>query len=263
MTSETKSCPNCGAAFLLNQPHKRFCSKACRVKHHNDMNVWALRADRERHNARKKARYADDPEGGARKMREWRAKNPEKQDAIDRRRYEKDREKKNARCREWHHKNRERVNAKRLDRHHQNKDAANARRREHYHTHKEENRAMRREKFYEARVVSPWLSILKAAKSRATKRGIVFDLTPEWIEQRWTGRCEITGLSFRIGTKVSGPKSFSPSIDRIDTTRGYAQDNCRIILWAVNALKADGSDDDMYLVAEAVTKSKTPLNSDT
>lgn len=94
--------------------------------------------------------------------------------------------------------------------------------------------------------------MVKGAEARAKKAGIAFDLTPEWAEKKWTGRCELTDIPFVVGLRGCGGKLFSPSIDRIIPALGYTQGNCRFVLFCVNIFKFDGSDDDIYRVAEAL-----------
>lgn len=82
--------------------------------------------------------------------------------------------------------------------------------------------------------------IYQGAKQRATKKGLDFDLEVEWILAKLeTGVCELSGMPFNFGYETSrqnpGKKNpHSPSIDRVDSTKGYTKDNCRIVLWAVN-----------------------------
>jgi hypothetical protein len=97
----------------------------------------------------------------------------------------------------------------------------------------------------------PWLKMTIAAKGRALKRGMPFDLTYEWAEKRWTGFCELTGLPFAPRYDASS-SIFSPSIDKIVPSKGYVQTNCRFILLGVNNLKHDGTDEEMYLVAKSL-----------
>lgn len=97
----------------------------------------------------------------------------------------------------------------------------------------------------------PWHYLLLSRKREAAQRGLEFSLTNEWAESRWTGRCEVTDLPFEQN-KAKGPWPFSPSVDRIDNTRGYAPDNTRFILWGVNALKGAGTDNDMLAIARAI-----------
>lgn len=101
-----------------------------------------------------------------------------------------------------------------------------------------------------------WIDLLKYAADRAEVRGIAFDLTREWAEARWTGHCEMTGIPFQsqLGKGKHGP--LSPSIDKIDQSKGYTQSNCRFILMAVNSFRGSGSDAQMYVIAEALLEAR-------
>ena len=241
----------------LPKGRKKFCSRACSNKYYNDRQVWSERPDRERHNARKKARYDADPIAAAEKMRLWRAAHPEQQKAIEQRRRQNHRDQLNANCRKWHAEHKDEVNPRRLQWHHSHKEEANSKRRAHYHAHSEENKPVRYEKSQAARLTVPWRALLKAAKWRAAKKSVPFDLTEAWAKENWTGICALSGIPFRLGGKESGPKFFSPSIDRIIPSLGYVETNCRFILWAVNAMKYDGTDSDLYELAEAILKHRT------
>jgi hypothetical protein len=69
---------------------------------------------------------------------------------------------------------------------------------------------------------------------RAAKKQMAVGITWEWLEGRIaSGRCELTGVPFDLSRYGShGP--YAPSVDRIDSSRGYELDNCRVILWALN-----------------------------
>jgi hypothetical protein len=70
------------------------------------------------------------------------------------------------------------------------------------------------------------------------------------------GRCMLTGLPFKethIGTGRAR-KPHAPSLDRIDAEQPYTQENCRLVLQAVNfALNAWG--DEVFV---EVTKAAVP-----
>lgn len=50
-------------------------------------------------------------------------------------------------------------------------------------------------------------------------------------ESEW--RCAVTGVGFSMRV-VSGRRPFAPSIDRIDNSKGYSKDNCRMVCAATN-----------------------------
>lgn len=104
------------------------------------------------------------------------------------------------------------------------------------------------------RLEKPWRYLVHAAKNRATIDGLPFDLTAAWCKARWTNRCELTNLEFVRPNELGrrGGQVRSPSIDKINPVLGYTQGNCRIILHCLNLFKIDGTDENMYEVAEAL-----------
>ena len=112
------------------------------------------------------------------------------------------------------------------------------------------NRKMR-ELNYKTRVRTPWLLLVRAAMHRSKKLGLPCDLTIEWGRNRWTGRCEVSNIPFLIQEK--SPRTlFSPTVDRIDASKGYTQDNSRFVLWGVNAFKQNGTDAQMLDIAKGI-----------
>lgn len=91
-----------------------------------------------------------------------------------------------------------------------------------------------------ARKKTPWYPLLASARERAHSKKMPFALTQDWARTRWTGRCELTGLPFRVSKKHR--TAFSASVDRIDSRRGYTPENSRFILWGLNLLKANDTD---------------------
>jgi hypothetical protein len=66
-------------------------------------------------------------------------------------------------------------------------------------------------------------------------------------------RCERTGLEFWTDDGGSyGPTA--PSLDRIYPKSGYTDANTRIVLLGVNAMRGEGSDADLYRIAEALLR---------
>lgn len=76
--------------------------------------------------------------------------------------------------------------------------------------------------------------MLYQAKHRAKKHGLIFNISIE--DLIWPDVCPIFGTEFEMCSegKVS-PNS--PSIDRIDNSKGYEKGNVRIISYHANAMK--------------------------
>ncbi len=78
--------------------------------------------------------------------------------------------------------------------------------------------------------------LVKQAGRRSKKKGVPFDLDAHLsqIEERvQRGVCEMTGLAFNF--YCQGVSWNSPSLDRIDPTRGYIYDNIRVVCFGMNA----------------------------
>jgi hypothetical protein len=110
-----------------------------------------------------------------------------------------------------------------------------------------------RRRYHATRVWLPWLNAFRGSKARAVKHNIPFTLTKEWAAERWTGCCEVTGIEFVLSDKRS-PYLFSPSLDRKIPSLGYTPENSRFVLHAVNALKGQGTDEDMLKIAQAIVQ---------
>jgi len=85
------------------------------------------------------------------------------------------------------------------------------------------------------------------ARRRAKQKGWSVEIDKEWCRER-IDRCEATGIPFDNtyeGTFIS-MNPYAPSIDRIDNSKEYTKDNCRIVLTAFNSLKHTLSDDELY-----------------
>lgn len=69
---------------------------------------------------------------------------------------------------------------------------------------------------------------------------------------RSNGRCELTGIRFsderRLPARVA---PYSASIDRIDSSRGYYADNCRVVCAAVNIALGAWGDGVLMRIGEA------------
>ncbi len=98
--------------------------------------------------------------------------------------------------------------------------------------------------------------LISDAKKRSKNKGLEFNLTIDWGKARWDGKCELTKIAFDLTHNKPHAVYHSPTLDRIDPKRGYTQDNCRFVLWAINTFKARASDNEMYVIAQALLDNK-------
>lgn len=80
--------------------------------------------------------------------------------------------------------------------------------------------------------------LVQAAKSRAIKSGIDFNLTVEDISPLPT-HCPVFGIELKISSIDDRDASYT--LDRLDNDRGYVRDNVVVISWLANRLKNDGT----------------------
>ncbi len=89
---------------------------------------------------------------------------------------------------------------------------------------------------------------LRASKNRALKNNLEHTLTLEELEKLYPidNKCPILGIDLFWGF----PKDTSPSLDRIDSKKGYTYDNCQIISNRANRIKSDASFEELELVVK-------------
>lgn len=94
------------------------------------------------------------------------------------------------------------------------------------------------------------IRLWNSAKSRARKSGLEVSITTDWVEERiQRGVCEVSGLPFVLTADRS---PFAPSLDRIDNTKGYTEDNTQVVVWMYNAAKHVFTANDVLTLAEAL-----------
>ena len=87
---------------------------------------------------------------------------------------------------------------------------------------------------------------MHAARRRATTKQIEFNLTEEDIAI--PEHCPILGLKLQPVRGVTGRDS-SPSLDRIDNSRGYVKGNVAVISFRANTLKNNATADELRAIA--------------
>jgi hypothetical protein len=77
------------------------------------------------------------------------------------------------------------------------------------------------------------------AKSRAKKLGLEFDLSKKWLEENAPTHCPLLGIELTYNAIKS--EFNCASIDKVNSSKGYTRDNCKIISFKANRIKSDAS----------------------
>lgn len=90
---------------------------------------------------------------------------------------------------------------------------------------------------------------LSGIKQRAKKKGLEFNLTIEDIPL--TAYCPVFGWLLERTNKANDK---SPSVDRIDSTKGYTKDNIQILSNKANRMKQDATPEELLMFADWIYK---------
>jgi hypothetical protein len=104
--------------------------------------------------------------------------------------------------------------------------------------------------------VTEYVALKNRVAAHAKKgRKMTFNLTAEYIQNKFNsceGKCAITGIPFSMELGTKGNRNpFRPSVDRINSKKGYVKGNIQIILAIVNTMKMDYTDDILHPVIAA------------
>jgi hypothetical protein len=92
------------------------------------------------------------------------------------------------------------------------------------------------------------LHSLAICKSRAKKKGMLFDLDFEWLNENSKTICPI--LNIPLPENDYNHRAFNcQSIDRIDNSKGYTKDNCVVVSLKANTIKNMSTIDELVKVA--------------
>lgn len=84
------------------------------------------------------------------------------------------------------------------------------------------------------------------ARRRAARLSVPFDLTVDDLLGRLGNGCPIFGTNWPI---EGGRTGNSPSVDRLDPTRGYVRDNIAIISYRANTIKQNATAQEIQRLA--------------
>lgn len=76
--------------------------------------------------------------------------------------------------------------------------------------------------------------MLKNARYRADKKGVRCTIDVDFVREKLDlGYCEVTGIRF----DYTPHSPFIPTLERIDSTKGYEYDNVVVAVWIYNRAK--------------------------
>lgn len=92
------------------------------------------------------------------------------------------------------------------------------------------------------------------ARLRSKQKGLEFTIDLDWARRqisRQDYHCIATGIEFDTRSRKSFMRPYIPSIDRKNSSMGYTPDNCRLVIFAFNAMVSDWGDGLFFDVAQA------------
>lgn len=93
-----------------------------------------------------------------------------------------------------------------------------------------------------------------AARDRAKRHNIPFNITLEYLENLWKeqqGLCALSGIPMTFELKI-GRTHTNLSIDKIDREKGYILGNVQLVCMACNQIKSDLSDEEVYYFCKSI-----------
>lgn len=97
--------------------------------------------------------------------------------------------------------------------------------------------------------------LIRAIGKRCRAKRLAFDLDTAWLLHRLLGgTCELTGLPFDMTVVNRRFTPLSPSVDRIVANGGYTQNNCRVVMLAVNFALSNWGLETFLPIAEALVE---------
>lgn len=96
----------------------------------------------------------------------------------------------------------------------------------------------------------PRMKICSRARYRAKQIGVEFDL--HFTDIELPTHCPVFGLELDYAATKQCDNS--PSIDRVDSTKGYTKDNIWIVSWKFNSLKKNATLQELIQMSVALAK---------
>lgn len=123
------------------------------------------------------------------------------------------------------------------------------------HAYYQANKERLQKRMRDHRVTHPARYMFYAVRNRCRKSGMEFTIDEALLAKLLEPNvCSVTGIPPEpLGSGKRHSRSpWAPSVDRIDSSRGYVPDNVRVVCWMYNAAKQDWSDAEVMRMVEAL-----------
>lgn len=102
------------------------------------------------------------------------------------------------------------------------------------------------------------------AKKRAAQKGMAFDLDRDYLFDIAPTHCPYLGVKLRWEIETGGAittraHSNSPSLDRIDNSKGYVKGNVVIVSHRANSIKRDATEVELIAMGRRIAQLKMQL----
>lgn len=97
---------------------------------------------------------------------------------------------------------------------------------------------------------NPVMTLVSAARHRAKRKGVPFSITAEHVTIPET--CPYFGIKLVVNR--GRMKDNSPTIDRINSSRGYEPGNIEVISWRANRMKGDATAEEHRKIADRMDR---------
>ena len=132
-----------------------------------------------------------------------------------------------------------------------------------YEENKDRTKYQLQQNYRQTKENTPWVLMARAAKTRAKERNLEYNIDAEYLKSIWTDTCPVLGTTLKSALHESGmsrnhkskPQDQSPTLDRINSTRGYVKGNVVIISYRANMIKNCGTAEEHRLIANFIDRS--------
>lgn len=97
----------------------------------------------------------------------------------------------------------------------------------------------------------------RTKKSECKRKGIEYNLIPEYLESIWTGICPIFNIPIEKASQGQGSHLHSAHLDRLDPNKGYVIGNVSWISGRANRIKYNATIEELRAIADWMERATT------